>query len=184
MSWITTSTGKHLDFLNPDPKDICIEDIATGLSNIPRWGGQVNPFYSVAEHCLIMDRAYRGMTDKPDKEVRRAILLHDATEAYMGDIPRPLKAELPDYRRIEKCLDIIIKLTFGISTDLEIQKIVHTFDEMALKSEAIARGGDLNWLSDAKYSNVELIPVFIMYHYSPAVAKQMFLTTWKKLNNV
>ncbi len=184
MSWITTSTNKHLDYLHPDPKDICIEDIATGLSNIPRWGGQINRFYSVAEHCLIMYWAYCGTVDTPDIETCRAILLHDATEAYMGDIPRPLKAQLPEYKRIEKRLDIMIKLTFGLADDLEVKEIVHTFDERALKSEAIARGGDINWLSDDKYANVEVIPFLTMHYYSPEEAKQMFLKVWRILNDL
>lgn len=182
MSWITTATSKHLDYLNPDPEQIDIIDIATGLSNIPRWGGQINRFYSVAEHCLLMDRAYYAMTESPDNEVCRAILLHDATEAYMGDIPRPLKAELPDYRRIEKRLDIMIKLKFGISTNLEIQEKVHIFDEIMLKNEAIARGGDINWLSDTKYKDVELLPFFVMHYFQPDTAKRVFLRRWEDLN--
>jgi uncharacterized protein len=184
MSWITTASNKHLDYLYPHPNDITIEDIASGLSNIPRWAGQIKRFYSVAEHCIIMDNAYCGSVENPDPEVRRAILLHDATEAYMGDIARPLKAQLPEYRRIEKRLDIIIKLKFGISTNLEIQEIVYTFDERALKSEALARGGDINWLSDEKYKDVEVIPFFVIHYYHPEDIKTVFLERWKKINDV
>lgn len=101
----------------------------------------------------------------------------------MGDIPRPLKTYLPEYMRIEKRLDIMIKLAFGISTDLEIQEIVHTFDDMSLKSEAIVRGGDINWVN-VKYADVELIPFFTMHHYSPWVAKEMFLNRWRTVENV
>ena len=184
MSWITTASSKHLDFINPHPDQITIEDIATGLSSVPRWGGQLKKWYSVAEHCILMLQAYKAITKTINSEVCRAILLHDATEAYMGDIPRPLKVLIPDYQSIEKKLDIIIKLKFGISTNLEIQKIVHTFDEIMLKNEAIARGGDINWLSDQKYKNVKLLPFFGMHYFSPREAKRGFLNHWEKFKDV
>lgn len=186
MSWITTVSSKHLDFVNPHPDQITIEDIATGLSNVPRWGGQISKFYSVAEHSILMLEAYCAMTpeEEMNEDVYKAILLHDATEAFMGDMPRPLKELLPDYQSIEKKLDIIIKLKFGISTNLEIQEIVHTFDEIALKNEAIARGGDINWLSDQKYKDVEILPFFLIRYFPPKAAKDKFLYWWRKLNYV
>jgi hypothetical protein len=180
MSWITTASSKHLDFINPHPDQITIEDIATGLSGVPRWGGQLSKWYSVAEHCILMLMAYTYMTKRINPKICQAILLHDATEAYMGDIPRPLKALIPDYQSIEKKLDIIIKLKFGVSTNPEIQDTVHTFDEIMLKNEAIARGGDINWLSDQKYKSVKLIPFFTMHYFSPEEAKRGFLNQWKK----
>jgi hypothetical protein len=81
-------------------------------------------------------------------------------------------------------LDIIIKLTFGISTDLDIQELVRIFDLRALKTEAIIRGGDLNWLDDSKYQDVEPIPFLLMHFYDSYTSKKVFLKRWKDLENV
>ena len=85
--YVTTATGK-LVYLD-DPKDFDIIDIAIGLSNICRWGGQMENHWSVAQHslalCYILSLIYPG-----DKPLCRAALLHDAAEAYIGDITRPV----------------------------------------------------------------------------------------------
>ena len=86
-------SGAWFDFLDPESSDFAIEDIAAGLSNICRYAGQCSGFYSVAEHSLLVsevafDHAY-------------AALMHDAAEAFIGDVTRPLKQLLPDFKRIE-----------------------------------------------------------------------------------
>ena len=62
MSYIATSTGKHIDFVNITPDQICIEDIARGLSNECRFAGQLESFYSVAQHSVYVSRLCRGNT--------------------------------------------------------------------------------------------------------------------------
>ena len=84
--WMMTHTGRHVDPLNVRAEDICLEDIAFALSNLCRFGGHVR-FYSVAEHCVRVCRA-------APPELQRAALLHDAAEAYIGDIIRPLKRSI------------------------------------------------------------------------------------------
>lgn len=92
--WITTYTGKKFHFLNPQPEEIDIIDIAHALSLTCRFGGQCKQFYSVAEHSIrvaeIVPEAYKLVA-----------LLHDASEAYLPDLPRPEKAQLPEFKRIE-----------------------------------------------------------------------------------
>lgn len=81
---------RTIDLLNPKPEDIHIEDIACGLSKICRFNGQIKEFYCVAQHsCICVDLAKRAGIE--DKILLLSILLHDASEAYCGDVIKPLK---------------------------------------------------------------------------------------------
>jgi len=110
MSWILTRSGKHFDFADPQPDQIDIVDIAWALSNECRFAGQCIGFYSVAQHSL---RASHIVQPESALEA----LLHDASEAYCKDIPMPLKALLPDYKAIERRVDIAIRAKFGLPTN-------------------------------------------------------------------
>lgn len=102
---IMLQSGNLFDLLNPYESDFTIEDIAHGLSNVCRFSGQVMNFYSVAEHCANVSFCV------PD-EYKFAALLHDASEAFIGDIASPLKALLPDYLIIEKKVEDAISKRF------------------------------------------------------------------------
>ena len=106
-SWILTASGRHIDLLAPCPDEIAIEDIALGLSRECRFSGQTREFYSVAQHSVLVSRIV------PEAFALEA-LLHDATEAYLGDVSSPLKQLLPEHRRIEKILDRAIRTRFGL----------------------------------------------------------------------
>ncbi len=108
--YITTYTGKHFWPLEPDPQKLCIEDIAHALSLICRGNGHVSTFFSVGQHSLFCAReaVERGYSDK----VILACLLHDASECYLSDVPRPVKAEMPEYQRIEERLEKLVYQTF------------------------------------------------------------------------
>lgn len=95
--WILTVTGKKFWPLDPDPGDVCIEDIGHALSMLCRFTGHCRRFYSVAEHSLLV------AGNVPPK-FRAWALLHDAAEAYIADISRPLKhaSEMQNYRDIEE----------------------------------------------------------------------------------
>ena len=92
---ITTYTGRHFDITNMNPDAICIEDMAHALSLICRGNGHVKTFYSVGQHCL--QCAYEAEARSGSPRLIVAALLHDGTECYMSDVPRPLKAVMPDY---------------------------------------------------------------------------------------
>lgn len=107
MTWILTASGKHFDLADPQPDQIDIRDIAQGLSNEARFNGHTHYFYSVAQHSVGV-----SLIVPPDNALEG--LLHDATEAYMKDIPLPLKRMLPDYKRIEARVDAVIRDRFGL----------------------------------------------------------------------
>lgn len=102
MSAITTYTGRHVDPVNPEVRDLVLEDIAHSLSLQCRGGGHVRRFFSVAQHCLVCasEARMRGFSSR----VILGALLHDASEAYLCDVPRPIKQELPRYQEVEERL--------------------------------------------------------------------------------
>lgn len=108
---ITTYTGKHFDITNMDPETISIEDMAHALSLICRGNGHVKTFYSVGQHCL--QCAYEAEARGLSRRLILAALLHDGTECYMSDVPRPLKDVMNGYRDTEEhLLQLIYKNIF------------------------------------------------------------------------
>lgn len=113
-AWMQTYTGKRFYPLNPVVADIDIIDIAHALAYLCRFGGHIDRFYSVAEHCVLL-------SEWVDSENSLAALLHDATEAYVVDVPRPLKYLLPQYQELENKAWSVISTRFNISSKLPEQ---------------------------------------------------------------
>jgi 5'-deoxynucleotidase YfbR-like HD superfamily hydrolase len=111
LPWIQTYSGKKFDLLNPTPESISIFDIAHALSNICRYTGHTKEFYSVAQHSVL------ASVNVPPKDAL-AGLLHDATEAYLTDISKPLKMLLPEYCKLEDKIYKIIAAKFGLPAEL------------------------------------------------------------------
>lgn len=86
----TTYTGKKVDIMNPSVDQIDIKDIARGLSHICRYGGQIGDFYSVGQHILLCSLIYKYFFNFCDEQYLR-VIHHDSEEAYLGDVPRPIK---------------------------------------------------------------------------------------------
>ena len=103
---ITTYTGKHFDPTQPEKERICIDDIAHALSLLCRGNGHVKTFFSVGQHCILC--AKEAMARGLPRRLALAALLHDASECYMSDVPRPFKKSLPEYQRQEEKLLCII----------------------------------------------------------------------------
>lgn len=102
---ITLRSGLRVDLFRPRPEDVRINDIAHALSHICRWGGHCREFYSVAEHSLILSY-----------HVSHPLwgLLHDATEAYVGDMARPFKAMMPAFSEVEALWEAAVREAFGL----------------------------------------------------------------------
>ena len=128
MSYITTYTRRHFDPVNPDPDLICIEDIAHALHMICRGNGHVTTFWSVGEHCICCAKEAnaRGLS----KRLVLACLLHDASECYMSDVPRPLKQNMPVYQKIEdNLLKVIYSKFLGTSLTAEEELQIKVIDD-------------------------------------------------------
>lgn len=129
MTTIYTRHGESVDLVTPDPTSINPADIAAALAAICRFSGHTRVFYSVAEHSLMVSRMV-------PRQWRLRALLHDATEAYLQDVPTPLKEMLPEYRVIEDRLWEAIAQRFGLPAhDPEADAAIKLADKMALHVE-------------------------------------------------
>jgi hypothetical protein len=129
-------SGKKIDLATITADDICLEDIAHHLTKICRYGGALalDLHYSVANHSLVLyDYA---LANGYNIELRRALLMHDAAECYLGDIVSGLKDHLLDYKLIEGRVEKIINDKYGISNYYESE--VKYFDTCIVLDEALA----------------------------------------------
>lgn len=129
-----TFTGRAFYPLSAMPDDVDPLDIAHALALTCRYGGHVRRFYSVAEHCVLMSRAVAP-------EFALWALLHDATEAYVGDMVRPLKRMMPTYREVEDRLMVVICDRFAL--DHKFPAEVHDADSRILLDERASMLGPL-----------------------------------------
>lgn len=142
--WMQTYTGRKFWPLDARPEDVDIRDIAHALSMLCRYGGHSLRFYSVAEHSVHVARWLEERNYKP--EVTLAGLLHDATEAYLTDVPRPLKRSLPDYRRAESALWAVIAEAFDLTGyEDDLPTAVHEADNRILADEIRQNMKPMDW---------------------------------------
>ncbi len=126
--YIRTYTGKEFYPMDPQPEAIDIRDIAHALSMICRGNGHVNRFFSVAQHCIncAMEAESRGLSQR----MILACLIHDASEAYMSDVPRPFKQFLGEYlKQEERLLEVVYGKFLGSSLTEEEQKTLKQIDD-------------------------------------------------------
>ena len=127
-SYITTYTRKQFDPLDPKPEDLNMEDIAHALSLLCRGNGHVTTFWSVGQHCICCAKEAegRGLSER----IILACLLHDASECYMSDVPRPFKQTMTEYiRQEEKLLSVIYTKFLGSDLTEEEQEQVKKIDD-------------------------------------------------------
>lgn len=129
--WIQTFSGLAFHPFEARASDICIEDIAHALSNLCRFTGHVKEFYSVAEHCVRVSWAI-------DERYALEGLLHDASEAYLVDLPSPIKRHpsFEPYRRLEGRMEDLIQARFGLAVGTEMHDAVKKADLTLLATEA------------------------------------------------
>ena len=176
--WIETFMGKKFYILNPTEEMVCIEDIAHALSNQCRWTGHVSRFYSVAEHSIWVSRLCTP---------RDAMwgLLHDASEAYLCDLSRPVKHGSgigPMYRQLEAKLMAVICKRFGLPE--EMPHSVHAADNAMLFAEKKQLMTSIEWDNDSIHtwdaSGGKNLDVQIV-GYGPYGAKHLFLERFRAL---
>lgn len=171
--WMATFTGRAFYPLAPRIEDINIIDIGHALSMACRYGGHVSRFYSVAEHSVLISRAV------PAPYALHG-LLHDATEAYLGDMVRPLKKMMPEYRAAEDRLEQVIMRRFGLGRVMP--PIVKEYDLRIVQDEraVLMRPTPLPWtaLEEIEPLGVEVIGL------EPTAACQAFMDRFTEIRHV
>jgi len=168
---IMLRSGAWFDFCAPADSEFTIDDIAHGLANICRYSGQCSRFYSVAEHSILVSETAKGFEYEA--------LLHDAAEAFLGDITRPLKQMLPEYKRIETEVEEAILDRFGIDGPIPPQVKQADLRVLAAEQRQIMPEGTDGWVRGQK---VEPAPV-VVRHLPPADAKTLFLERFDVLRS-
>ena len=160
---IRVRSGKYVDVLNLSAESVDPKDIAHGLAHLCRFGGHTAQYYSVAEHSLHV--AAMLMRQFGDEDLALAGLLHDAAEAYLGDIVRPLKHTdtMNKYRDVEEIAETAIESRFSLQVPITDERIKAADSELLVWEMAIFR--DTEWR----------VPT------PPPVVAEAFLTEFDKL---
>ncbi|QZH73954.1 MAG: hypothetical protein JY451_09270 [Erythrobacter sp.] len=166
---IMLASGRRFDLLDPWLSEFGIEDIAQGLANVCRYAGQCRTFYSVAEHSLLVSETVSRYAFEA--------LLHDAAEAFIGDITRPLKRLLPDYREIEARIEDAVIERFGLDRAAKATIKEADLRVLAAEQEQVMAPGCADW---AREAGITPAPVTVR-SLSPIVARAAFLRRYEEL---
>lgn len=166
--FIQLYSGRDFYFLNPDPEDIDEEDIAHTLSLLCRFGGHCREFYSVAQHSVLC-----SYNCAPGYEFEA--LMHDASEAYLVDMPRPIKNVLKGYRDIENNLDRVIRAKYRLPLEMTAECMLIDNQMLATERRDLmpAQGKPWVWLPDPL--DFKIVP------WSPEKAAQRFIERFDEL---
>ncbi len=168
---ILLHSGHYFDLLDPASSRFTLGDIAQGLANTCRFTGQCRRFYSVAEH------SWHASFLVPER-FQLAALMHDAAEAFIGDVTRPLKQLLPEYRAIEKRIEAVIAERFKLGRDCDDPVVKHADMQMlAAEQKALmpATGGE--W---AMLANIS-VPTIKFRHWSTIEGSERWLHRYSVL---
>jgi uncharacterized protein len=201
LDWVETRTGISFHPFDPKPEEVDIRDIAHSLSMLCRFNGHCSEFYSVAEHSIrVVDLLAAQDIHTPAGLLRG--LLHDAGEAYVSDIPRPIKKNVSTFRVIEKNICSVIFERFyisskeiyfdylsqaphllftngeGVLTSIDIDDYIKQADNILLATEA--RDLDMNREDNWYLENNNPLPQVIV-PLSQTEAKRLFLRKFYEL---
>lgn len=166
-----TYTGRRINPLNLRPEDVDILDIAHALSNECRYNGMCAEFYSVAQHSLYVAEQFTVTANPP---LALAALLHDGSEAYLKDIPSPVKKspEFACYREIEARVQAAVYEAFGLGPDVPAE--VKAADHAVLVAEGIVLMNEL-YTDFGPPADVQIAPM------QPEWAKAKFMAKFQEI---
>lgn len=177
--WMQTFTGHRFWPLDARPEEVYIADIAHGLANTCRFGGHSQQFYSVAQHSVLVSRIV-------PVAIQFDALLHDAAEAYLGDVPRPLKhgPGFEGYRSAEAALEQVIADTYG--TEYPQHPAIKEADNVLLWTEKRDIMPRLEYVADGEWAHgaeggPELALPGKIIPWDPALAEVWFLKRFDEL---
>lgn len=159
---IRTHSGIYVNVFEPKPEMFCIEDIAHALAHQPRFGGHLPQFYSVAQHSVMC--LFSAKQGGLDKLAQFDCLMHDCSEAYLMDLPKPIKEKIPQYKEIEDNLMKVLADVFHFNYPL--RQTVKSVDAMMLQVE---------------WENLMLADNHQNSCWAPSLAKAQFLHNYKTL---
>lgn len=149
---IRLSSGLYFDLADPKPDQFTFGDITSALAKICRFGGQCPVYYSVAEHSVLCVEAARELYARqnrtPDDHLLRSVLLHDAAEAFIGDMVKPLKTMLLEYKKIEDAIEEMIQDLYECDFGLPIVKrvdramLIHERNSLWKKDDGVPWTGE------------------------------------------
>lgn len=164
-AWVLTHTGKRWDLTNPRPGDVDVNDIAHSLAYQVRWNGHCHRWYSIAEHCCHVADTVQHLTSDPG--AAELGLYHDASEAYLSDIPGPLKPLLRDYQEIERRHDEVIAEALGLRREFaDVVKIADRWVQyweanlLFPDSEHLREWMRAEWQAISRYRDQLIAPIF------------------------
>src|SRR5918995_7449707 len=174
--YLQTVSGRWVNPFDPDPDQLDPDDIARALANQCRFGGHCRAFYSVAQHSVIVSMLVEA--GGGDAEDCFAALMHDATEAYLGDMPHPIKHRSPlgaAFKEAEAGLEAVLRARFSIKADVpEIKRI----DRALLATERRSVSGE-SWewpeLEGVEALDIELVA------WTPDDAERAFTARFQAL---
>lgn len=166
--WMQTATGGEFWPMDPRVSEVKIQDIAHSLSNMCRYAGHCLHFYSVAQHSVLVSQ-------NVPRENALWGLLHDASEAYLVDVPRPVKPSLGGYREIESGVMAVVCKAFDLPPEMpdEVKRV----DEAILADEAaqLMAAPPRDWCLREPALGIGIVP------WSPEVARVQFMQRFLEL---
>ena len=142
-AWSQNYSGTKYWIMDPLPEEVNLIDIVVGLSNAARYRGQTKFFYPVLTHCVLVSQGVerlaleRGWSVQEAKAAAFEGLLHDASEAFLGDVARPLKRQraMREYCRVEALWEEAINTRFGVKSNLRYKALVKEVDQRIVLDE-------------------------------------------------